>query len=213
MIVLASASSGAPVLQRRPNQAQRRGSNKQMLNTNKLVTSTYLTPSSTHTQHQQQPSPSYTVHKKSSGSVRLVYENSNGFTPWVPNNDKLTLAKTFLRNVSADCYVSVETRSQWDMLHPSHQLRSIFQSDRPLRTVTAHNKSEAVTRAQEGGTALIMFDRMANLATSSNSDPLGRWCWTTFKGKNNSVTRLMVAYNPCKSENTRLKTVYSQHRR
>ena len=171
----------------------------------------------THSQHQQQQqhqtAPSHTILKKANGSVRLVYENSNGLTPWIPNNDKLVLAKAFLKNVSADCYISVETRAQWDMLHPAHQLKSIFQSDKPVKIITAHNKNETITRAQEGGTALIMFDRMATLAMNSNSDSLGRWCWTTFEGKNNSTTRLMVAYNPCKSKNTRLKTVYSQQRR
>ena len=210
MILLASASVKVPVMQRRPNKARRRQRDSQ-ININNIDKSLL----STHSQQQQQrqPSPAHTIHKKLSGSVRLVYENSNGFTPWFPNNDKLTLAKTFLNNVSADCYISVETRAQWDMLHPAHQLNSIFQSDKPIRTVTAHNKNEAITRAQEGGTAIIMFDRMATLATKSSSDPLGRWCWTTFEGKNNSITRLMVAYNPCKSKNTRLKTVYSQQRR
>ena len=187
MISLASASSKVPVIQRRPNKAQRRQRDNQIKinNLNKSLLSTH-----SHQQQQQPPppAPAHTIHKKSSGSVRLVYENSNGFTPWFPNNDKLALAKTFLNNVSADCYVSVETRAQWDMLHPAHQLKSIFQSDKPVKAVTAHNTNEAVTRAQEGGTAIIMFDRIATLATNPTSDSLGRWCWTTFKGKNNSIT-------------------------
>ena len=99
------------------------------------------------------------------------------------------------------------------MLRPTQQLMSIFQSETSVKTIFSFNKSEAVTRAQEGGTAIILFDRMASLSTISGRDPLGRWCWTTFQGKNKSTTRLMVAYRPCRSKPSRIHTVYAQQRR
>lgn len=99
------------------------------------------------------------------------------------------------------------------MLHPTHQLKSIFQSDKPVKIVTAFNNGEAITRSQEEDTTMIMFDGMATLAISPYSDHLGRWCLASFQGKDNNVPRLMVAHNPCKGTNTRLNTGYSQQYR
>lgn len=103
--------------------------------------------------------------------------------------------------------------AQWDMLHPAQQLKTIFRYDNSVKVVTAFNKGEAITRAQKGGAALIMFDCMATLATKPRSGTLGCWYWITFKGKHESATQLMVAYIPCKSKNTRLKAIYCQQRR
>ena len=211
MSLKATASQVVPVMQRGPNTAQR--SHVNFHNRNTTPYNSQTTHSHLHMLQEPDSPSSYTIHKKTSGSVRLVYENFNGFTPWYPTNDKITLAKTFLKHVAADCYIGVECRAQWDMLRPTQQLTSIFQSTVPVKAITSFNKGEAVTRAQEGGTALIMFDRMASLSARSHRDHLGRWCWTTFQGKNNSTTRLMVAYRPCISKHSSLHTVYAQQRR
>ena len=67
------------------------------------------------------------------------------------------------------------------MLHPTHQLKSISQSDKPVKIFTAFNKGESITHGQEGGTSMMMLDRMTTLAMSPYSDPLGRWCWASFQ--------------------------------
>ena len=175
---LASASAVVPAMQRRPNTAQsrRRERNKKHKTKNQIPRA-HKSKSSASTHHTNHTTPpSFTIHKKPNGSVRLVYKNTNGLTPWNPNNDQISLTKTFLKNISADAYISTETRAQWDMLHPTQQLKLIFQSDKPVKTITSFNKGEAITRSQEGGTSMIMFDRMATLAVSPYSDPLGRWC-------------------------------------
>jgi len=126
-----------------------------------------------------------------------------------PESDKILLSKLFVKQVLADCYIEVECRAQCDILHNAHQLSTILQSDRPLETITSHNKIEATTHTQEGDTTMLLFDCMTTLASKPYNDPLGRWCWTTFE-ENNSITRLMVAYKPCKSAPERFYTVYAQ---
>ena len=68
MTSLASVSLVVPVMQRRLNKAQDRQRGNQLLNTNKLPQhlDKYKTsiPLSNHSQHQQDPPPSYTIHKK-----------------------------------------------------------------------------------------------------------------------------------------------------
>ena len=111
---------------------------------------------------------------KQEGMTRMVYENFNGLAPWHPENEKITLAKRYLRKIKADCYTGVECRAQWDMIKPKHQLTEIFSTGVPIRTSTSYNKHEAVIRNQEGGTALMMFGQMAREVKTTGSDILGR---------------------------------------
>ena len=81
----ASVSLVVPLIQRQTNEAQRRQRDNQLLSTNKLPQHLdkykTLIPLSNHSQYQQDSPPSYTIYKKISGSVRLVYENTNDLTP------------------------------------------------------------------------------------------------------------------------------------
>ena len=156
---------------------------------------------------------SLSVPKKGCNSIRLVYENFNGLCPWQPNNDKLTLVKSILKQVSADCYLGVESRANWLMLPPKSQLRHIFAGDTPVNTVTAQNSFEQCIRAQEGGTAIVSFDKLALGITSSYSDPLGRWCSISIQGTHGRTTHIMVAYHAPKTPGSHLKATYTQQKR
>ena len=153
--------------------------------------------------------------EKGDGTTRLVFENFNGLTAWYPRSDKIILARKFLRRIKADGYAGVECRSQWDLLKNGSQLKQLFQSEVAVRAVTAHNEHEDDMRAQEGGTGMVVFDQLASLINKSGVDStgLGRWCWLTLKGKHKHVTRIVTAYQPCRSNKKQLRTVYSQHRR
>ena len=83
-----------------------------------------------------------------------------------------------------------------------------------IKISAANNVHEKISRAQYGGTAVMTFNRIATRATSKQGkDPtgLGRWSWLLFEGKQNHRTRIISAYNPCKSYGHR--TVYMQHKR
>ena len=68
-------------------------------------------------------------------------------------------------------------------------------------------------RSQEGGTGMVVFNQLAGIIHASGVDitGLGHWCWFTIKGKYNHVTRIITAYQPCRSSHKRLHTVYLQH--
>ena len=95
------------------------------------------------------------LNKKEDGTTRLVFENFNGLAAWKPRNDKIIMARKFLRRIKADLYAGTECRAQWDLLNDGSQLKKLFQSEVAARTVTAHNEHEDDMRAQEGGTGRV----------------------------------------------------------
>jgi hypothetical protein len=111
--------------------------------------------------------------------------------------------------------MGTECRAQWDLLRYTNKLEQLFKSDVQIKAIAAHNIHENDTRAQEGGTAIITYDQLANLQHSAGVDltGLGRWCWITLKGKHKHTTRIICAYQPCTSKHTSISTVGAQHRR
>ena len=55
----------------------------------------------TSTQTTSSPTKPYIIHKRIIGNVRLVCEHFNGFTPWQLENNKIILAKSFIKQVLA----------------------------------------------------------------------------------------------------------------
>ena len=157
--------------------------------------------------------PSISIPKKGSGSIRLIYEKFNGLCPWQPHNDKITLIKSILKETAADGYLGVESRANWPLLPSKCHLKHIFAGNTPVCTVESYNTYEQIVRAQEGGTAIITFDKLALSIHSSYSDPLGRWCSISIKDKNNNLTHIMVAYQAAKTPCSHLKATYNQQKR
>ena len=152
---------------------------------------------------------------KPDGVVRIVFENWDGCAPWKARNKKLIEARRFVRRISADAYLGAETRANWKQLPHQNLLPQLFQSETEIRAIAAHNQNEDDGRAQEGGTCLLVFDFLTSVVGDMGIDPtgLGRWCWTTFVGKDNHTTRLVAAYQPVRSSKRQLKSVYRQQRR
>ena len=80
-----------------------------------------------------------------------------------------------------------------------------------IRISQANNICEKVEVAQYGGTAVMAYDEIAARVTSKagqDTSGLGRWAWLLFEGKYGHRTRVISAYNPCKSRGP--ETVYMQ---
>lgn len=78
-----------------------------------------------------------------------------------------------------------------------------------------NRRDKSATRAQPGGTALIIQGRAALGVAKHGQDPrrLGRWTWSMIEGKNNLRTRILSAYVPCKPSSYGTDKVYYQHER
>ena len=139
------------------------------------------------------------LNDKRDGYTRIAFENWNGLAPWKIRNDKIILARKFMRQIKADAYAGAESRAQWDFLKHKCQLQQLFQTEVLAKAITAHNLHEDDYISQEGGTGMVVFDQFASLIHSTGIDRtgLGRWCWMLVKGKHNHSTRIITAYQPC----------------
>jgi len=90
-----------------------------------------------------------------------------------------------------------QMRGWWEMIHLS----------------IGHNKKDSNANPyQLGGVAMLSCNSVVHWVASLGQDPmgLGRFCWTTYWGKNNLTLQILAGYWPCKTENGHL-SVIQQH--
>jgi len=76
-----------------------------------------------------------------------------------------------------------------------------------------YNKQDHNAKPFEpGGVAILSCNKVAHRITSLGQDSsgLGRFCWTTYQGKDNLILRVIASYCPCKSKSGHL-SVLQQH--
>ena len=87
---------------------------------------------------------------------------------------------------------------------------------RNFRISVGYNKNDTISsRAQPGGTMLLTQGLLALRSIGSGSDKreLGRWTWTVFRGKHNTITRIVSIYVPTNPSTPGESKVYFQHLR
>ena len=154
---------------------------------------------------------------KNNDEFRIVIKQIGGMGIDAGNPKELEL-KEWLGNIQADCCGLIETNVYWGKCRDRARFNERMRHGpwEHIRTSTAYNRKEFTGRAQYGGTAMICFDQLAHRASGTGADNrgLGRWSWIMFRGKNNTNTRIISAYQPnviLYSEN--LGSVYKQHER
>ena len=122
------------------------------------------------------------------------------------------MACNFVNKIEGNACLGLEVRAQWSMINQKCQLEKIFKTEQLMKSIAAHNVHEKVIRAQEGGTAIVAYDHLATIYTKSGTDlsELGHWCWMKIDGKHSLTTRIVYAYQLCRSYSTCIGTVYSQ---
>ena len=62
--------------------------------------------------------------------------------------------------------------------------------------------------------AIIVHDHMATICTHTGTNQAGlvQWYWFSVEGKHGKTTRLVSAYQPCRTTNKSHASVYLQHR-
>jgi len=56
------------------------------------------------------------------------------------------------------------------MLPNTSQLESIFKTEQPIRCIAGYNTYEDIARAQEFGTAIVVYDHMVIICTHTGTD-------------------------------------------
>ncbi len=151
------------------------------------------------------------------GVIRLIYENANGISNKLCNNEKVEKAKELHDDLEVDIVAYNEHRLNMQDRQNVNGFNQLFKGgEADIQSVVAHNVHENLGRVQEGGTSLMAFgsiiEHIANDQPRKDEMGLGRWSVMTFKGEN-CLTRVVCRYNPCYNAKPDSRTTYQQHRR
>ena len=155
---------------------------------------------------------------KAEGVSRLVYENLDGINTRISGNEKLEKAKEINDELKVDIAAYNEHQ-----INPAHKdnvngLSQMFNGgEAEIRSLMGNNTHENVGRRQQGGTGLLLYGPLIQQydfeASGKDDAGLGRWVVMTLRGSDGIVTRIVCAYNPCKSAKKATRSSYQQHRR
>jgi hypothetical protein len=139
------------------------------------------------------------IKSQNSKILRIGFQNIGGIPVQIPDikEDNLRLgitnwdfdifgiAETNIdwRTMPEDTKLWGRTREWWEHLHISYANNTTF---------------PPISEKQFGGTAIFSLNDTAHRVFGKGYDDtlLGRWSWTTFKGKNNHLLTVIAAYRP-----------------
>ena len=144
------------------------------------------------------------IKHKPHNAIRIGFKNINGF----PNPHTHQVKYDTLRAESSehgmqfDLQSYIETNKRWNKVHPSQHIKELTKGwwEKPsyqLAWLKDHDQSPA----QYGGIATITSKQITSCRFSHDVDKMGRWTWTTLRGKRGIQTTIITAYRPCKSSN------------
>jgi hypothetical protein len=154
---------------------------------------------------------------KQAGIFRMLCENANGFNNRISGNHKIEKALEIKDDLDIDCFLFCEHRLNLRHNANVNDFKQMFQREIACSAIAAHNVHEwqQAGRVQEGGTGAICFGDATGYIRKMGKDEegLGRWSWILLRGSDGHMTRLITAYNPCKSGKANSGTLYQQQRR
>jgi hypothetical protein len=155
--------------------------------------------------------------RKGEGVIRLIYENVNGLSSKLSDNEKVEKAKEIHNELEVDIVAYNEHRLNMRNRRNVNGFNQLFKGgEAALQSVVAHNVHENIGRVQEGGTSLLLFGPLTEQLDNDQpgKDELGMGRWSVMMLQGNGVrTRVVCGYNPCYNKNQYSSTTYQQHRR
>jgi hypothetical protein len=95
---------------------------------------------------------------KGEGIIHLIYENANGFSNRLSNNDKVEKAKEIHDKLNVDIAAYCKHRLNMRNRHNVNGFNQLFKGGKAaIQSVVAHNTHENIGHVQEGGTSLLLF--------------------------------------------------------
>jgi hypothetical protein len=154
---------------------------------------------------------------KQDGIFRILCKNANGFNNRISGNQKIAKALDIKEDLDIDCLLYCKHCLNLQHKENVNDFKLMFQREIACTAVAAHNVHEwqQAGRVQQGGTGAICFGEATRFIRKVGKDKegLGRWSWILFGGSDGHTTRLIMAYNPCKSGRVNSGTSYHQQRR
>ena len=150
------------------------------------------------------------------GVIRIASLNVNSLGKYSRSNPKQDLLKEWIHENDISVLGIQEVGVAMHMVSHYDKLEERMQDLRwtKMKVSYSSNRHESISVSQYGGTAICAFNEIAaraNPRTGNDETGLGRWSWMLFEGRHQHKTRIISAYNPCRSKGN--ETVYMQHSR
>ena len=151
-------------------------------------------------------------HGKNSDMVHLGYCNVAGIPAKVSSNNKVNAIRKYACKNDLDGFFGTEANINWKGMPGEGQLPILFHSENAIWMVTSYNTFENFGHKQQGSTFGLAFRQLVTKVQDVGSDALGRWSWMLFWGCDGHCMQVIVAYQPCHSNNLQVGTIYQQHK-
>ena len=146
--------------------------------------------------------------------VRIGFLNIRGI-PRFNEHHKNTDIREVTKLCQFDHIGFSEVNCQWSRIPNTHKWRQRTKDwwEYSKSVVSFNRKDHNVSPYQPGGTiSLTLKEAVHRIYKSGQDDLLGRWTWTTFRGKRGVITTVITGYRPCKNKKGDNST-YTQHTR
>jgi hypothetical protein len=154
------------------------------------------------------------ISTKDDHTLRIGFQNIGGLTYENNNTYKDELLREGVNNFQFDNLGLAETNTDWRLVDKASRLynwtKGWWES---LHLSLSFNCTQPPAQRQRwGGTAIISINKAAHCVAERGIDnsKLGRWSWNKFRGKNNHLIHVFVAY--CPNPPSGPLSVYAQHR-
>ncbi len=149
---------------------------------------------------------------KGEGIICLIYENANGLSNRLSNNEKVEKAKEINGELNVDIAAYCKHRLNMRNKHNVNSFNQLFEGGKAaIQSAVAHNTHKNIGRVQEGGTSLLSFGALTEQLAHDEpgKDKTGIGCWSLMMLKGDGVqTRVVCNYNPCYNKNSDSSTSY-----
>jgi hypothetical protein len=149
--------------------------------------------------------------EKREGIIWLAYKNVRGVSDARGLNTPVEIEA--MEDLQVDIMGMSETNRPWTPHHRyayDTMMQLWFRSSRTIYTsAPSHDHTQ---KYQPGGNLLTINGHTTGRIVSHGSDPLGRFCWTSLRGKRDKGVLLITAYRVCHtlSDNPGPHTAFSQ---
>ena len=148
-------------------------------------------------------------------SLRIMFQNVNGL-PSKNEGQKNTHILDTVNNFNVDVLALSETNKYWPNIPTDHRPQNRFRGwwENSHVNYSFNSTFRQKQANQPGGNLMITVGRTATRVDGAKSGEdvtkLGRWCFTSVKGKNGKIIRMVTAYRPS-NKIAKRNTAYSQH--
>ena len=110
--------------------------------------------------------------------IRLIYENVNGISNNLCNNDKVEKAKGIINDLEVDIVAYNEHHLNMQNKYNVNGFSQLFKGgEAAIHLVVAHNVHENFGKIQEGGTCLMAVGPLTQNSSSRTSPRRMRQAW------------------------------------